>query len=72
MGHRSTLDGARLHQLAEVAQQVNECCAFLTEGPTGLGRARYQGEKAVGHIDAGAASVALIMASLAATACGPA
>jgi dihydroxyacetone kinase-like protein len=35
------------------------------------GRARYQGEKAVGHIDAGAASVALILESLARTATEP-
>ena len=32
------------------------------------GRARYQGEKAIGHVDAGAASVAIILASLARTA----
>ncbi len=32
------------------------------------GRARYQGEKAIGHVDAGAASVAVILASLAKTA----
>lgn len=31
-----------------------------------VGRARYQGEKAVGHVDAGAASVALIFETLAA------
>ncbi len=36
-----------------------------------VGRARYQGEKAVGHVDAGAASVAVIMASLARTAAEP-
>ena len=33
-----------------------------------VGRARYQGEKAVGHIDPGAASVAVILATLARTA----
>jgi dihydroxyacetone kinase-like protein len=32
-----------------------------------VGRARYQGDKAIGHVDAGAASVAIIMASLART-----
>ena len=42
LGHRSTLDGARLHHLAELAQQVQERCFLLAEGPTGLGRARYQ------------------------------
>jgi dihydroxyacetone kinase-like protein len=36
-----------------------------------VGRARYQGEKAVGHIDAGAASVVVILASLARTAAEP-
>lgn len=36
-----------------------------------VGRARYQGEKAIGHIDAGAASVALILESLARTAAEP-
>jgi dihydroxyacetone kinase-like protein len=36
-----------------------------------VGRARYQGDKAVGHIDAGAASVAVILASLARTAAEP-
>jgi len=36
------------------------------------GRARYQGEKAVGHIDPGAASVAIIFQALAATAAEPA
>lgn len=36
-----------------------------------VGRARYQGEKAVGHIDPGAASVAVILASLARTAAEP-
>jgi len=36
-----------------------------------VGRARYQGEKAVGHIDAGAASVVVILESLASTAAEP-
>lgn len=36
-----------------------------------VGRARYQGENAIGHIDAGAASVALIFQSLYATATRP-
>jgi len=35
-----------------------------------VGRARYQGEKAVGHVDPGAASVALIVAALARSAAG--
>ena len=36
-----------------------------------VGRARYQGEKAVGHIDPGAASVAVILETLARTAAEP-
>ncbi len=36
-----------------------------------VGRARYQGEKAIGHIDPGAASVAVILAALARTAAEP-
>ncbi len=61
--------GLSVQQALDLARTAAREGMERTRGMTArVGRARYQGEKAVGHIDAGAASVALILASLAGTA----
>jgi len=61
--------GLGVQEALEVAHRAaREGMDRTREMKAKIGRARYQGEKAVGHIDAGAASVVVILTSLAKTA----
>jgi dihydroxyacetone kinase-like protein len=53
--------------LASACRSAREGMERTRDMRARVGRARYQGEKAIGHVDAGAASVAIILASLART-----
>lgn len=54
--------------LAMAAQAAEQGAAATAAMPASKGRARYLGQRALGHVDAGATSVALIMQALANTA----